>query len=157
MTDPDNSITICDYHPSLQPYFERFNKAWLNKYFAVEPVDEYVLTNPEEAILKDGGQILFAQYRDAIIGTVALRNIGDGVMELTKMAVDEAFQGLGAGGLLCSAAIGRARQLQAKKLILYSQSHLAPALAIYRRNGFIDIPLEAGKYKRADVMMELVL
>lgn len=151
------TIALIEYHPDYQIYFEQFNKAWLNKYYSVEPVDEYVLTNPEEAILKDGGCILFAQYEGKIIGTVALKNLGQGVMELTKMAVDELYHGLGAGKILCKGAIEKAGELNARKLILYSQTKLAGALAIYRKNGFRDIPLETGTYKRADVMMELHL
>lgn len=151
------NITLVDYRSEWQPYFEQFNKAWLRKYYSVEPVDEYVLTHPEEAILNDGGCILFAQYNGKIIGTVALKYISDGVMELTKMAVDESCQGLGAGRMLCQGAIEKARVLKAKRLILYSQKKLTKALTIYQKNGFKEIPLEDGKYKRADVMMELTL
>ncbi|MGV3767084.1 MAG: GNAT family N-acetyltransferase [Chitinophagaceae bacterium] len=150
-------LELEDFQPQYAIHFERLNKAWLNKYFVVEPIDEYVLTHPEEAILNDGGAILFARYGNDIIGTVGLKNIGNGVMELTKMAVDEAFHGLGAGKFLCRNAIEKAKEMKMGKLILYSQTKLETALAIYRKHGFVDIPLEPGKYKRADVMMELVL
>ncbi|WP_353140120.1 isochorismatase family protein [Pseudopedobacter sp.] len=153
----ENGVVLCDYKPEYQPYFERFNKAWLTKYYSVEPLDEYVLTKPEEAILKGGGHILFARYNRTIVGTVGLKNMGNGVMELTKMAVDESFHGIGAGKTLCKGAIEKARKLNASKLILYSQKRLATALGIYRKYGFQEIPMEAGKYKRADVMMELNL
>ena len=153
----ESGIVLCDYKPEYQPYFERFNKAWLKKYYSVEPLDEYVLTKPEEAILKGGGHILFACYNNTIIGTVGLKNMDNGVMELTKMAVDESFHGLGAGKVLCKGAIEKARELNASKLILYSQKRLPTALGIYRKYGFQEIPLEEGKYKRADIMMELNL
>ncbi|MDL5511225.1 isochorismatase family protein [Arenibacter sp. M-2] len=151
------NIALVDYRPEWQPYFEQFNKAWLTKYYTVEPLDEYVLIHPEEAILNDGGCILFAQYKGKIIGTVALKHIGDGVMELTKMAVDESYQGLGAGKILCQGAIDKARLLKVMKLILYSQRKLTLALNIYQKHDFKEIPLEDGKYIRADVMMELIL
>jgi len=148
-------MKIVDYKPEYQPHFERLNKAWLNKYFKVEPVDEWVLTNPEEAILKDGGEILFAEYDNQIIGTAALKLMEPGTYELTKMAVDEAFQGLGAGKLLCSTAISKAKALKAERLVLYSQTALKPAIGIYRKLGFTEIPFEKGVYKRADIKMEL--
>lgn len=151
------NIALVDFRPEWQPYFEQFNKAWLTKYYTVEPLDEYVLTHPKEAILNDGGCILFARYNGKIIGTVALKNIGDGIMELTKMAVDESYQGLGAGKILCKGAIDKARLLKATKLILYSQRKLTSALNIYLKQGFKEIPLEDGKYVRADVKMELIL
>ena len=150
-------LHLCAYRPELQPHFERLNKAWLNKYFTVEPLDEYVLSNPEAAILNDGGKILFATYGDEIIGTVALKKKGDETMELTKMAVDEKYQGMGAGKLLCQSAIAEARLLGVKRLVLFTQKDLDTALAIYRKLGFQEIPLEAGVYQRANGMMALRL
>ncbi|MEH6304907.1 GNAT family N-acetyltransferase [Olivibacter sp. CPCC 100613] len=150
-------ITISYYKPDKQVFFEKFNKAWLNRYFTVEPIDKYVLEHPEEAILQEGGEILFAAYNGLIVGTVALKKVSDGIMELTKMAVDEPYQGLGIGKVLCTHAIEKARELKAKKLILYSQSILQSALAVYRKHGFYDVPVDNTKYKRADVMMELIL
>ena len=52
------NIHIAPYRPEWQPYFEKFNKAWIEKHFVLEALDNYVLTHPEEAILKDGGEIL---------------------------------------------------------------------------------------------------
>jgi len=150
-------ICVENYRPEWRHYFAALNKAWIEKFFVMEPVDEYVLYHPEEAILQDGGVILFAAYDHQIIGTVALKKIDDTTMELTKMAVDEAFQGLGAGKLLCETAITKARQIGVKKIILYTQSSLQTALVIYRRLGFKDVPIEVGKYERADTKMELML
>ncbi len=151
------SVTIVSYQPEYQVYFERFNTAWLEKYFVVEPIDAYVLGNPEEAILKDGGVILFAAYEGKIIGTVALKYMEPGLYELTKMAVDEQYQGIGAGKILCQAAIDKAKELGADTVILYSQTGLKAAIGIYRKLGFTEIPLEAGIYERADIKMQLVL
>lgn len=149
-------ISIIAHKPAYNIHFERLNKAWLEEYFEVEPIDAYVLNNPEEAILKDGGSILFAAWDEKIIGTVALKYISPGIYELTKMAVDKAFQGMGAGKLLCTAAIEKARTLHASELILYSQSSLKAAVGIYYKLGFTDIPVDA-KYDRADIKMKLVL
>ncbi|HMU73122.1 MAG TPA: GNAT family N-acetyltransferase, partial [Ferruginibacter sp.] len=89
------TIQIIEYRPGHQPYFEKFNRHWIEKYFVMEPVDEWVLTNPEEALLKPGGAILMATCDGEIAGTVALRKVEDGVFEFTKMAVDEKFRRLG--------------------------------------------------------------
>lgn len=151
------AINILPYHPGLKSYFEQFNKAWLEEYFIVEPIDEYVLTNPEEAILKEGGVILFAALDDKIIGTVALKSIGKDSYELTKMAVDKPYQGIGAGKILCTAAIEKAIELNAREIILYSQTGLQAAIAIYYKLGFTRIPLEPGKYERADIKMHMFI
>lgn len=151
------NIEILDYQPEYQPYFEKFNKAWLEEFYQVEPIDEWVLGNPEEAILKDGGRIYFACYQGNIVGTVALKLMEPGVYELTKMAVDKRWQGIGAGKFLCRTAIEKARDLGAEKVILYSHTGLIRAISIYRSLGFTEMELEPGKYARADIKMELPL
>jgi ribosomal protein S18 acetylase RimI-like enzyme len=152
-----NNIEIIEYEPEYQPSFERLNKAWLETYFTIEPVDSYVLEQPEEAILKPGGVIMLARYNGNIIGTVALKVMAPGEYEMTKMCVDEAYQGLGAGKKLCAAAIARAKAINAKRLLLYTTSILEAAIGIYRSQGFVDIPLEPGVYQRANVKMEYPL
>ena len=150
-------IEILGYRPEWRHYFEQFNRAWLEEYFSVEPIDRWVLENPEEAILKGGGAILFARQKGQIIGAVALRYNEAGALELTKMAVDKPFRGRGAGKELCRAAIRKAAEMGAPKLILYSQTRLPAAIALYRKMGFRDIPLEPGAYRRANIKMELEL
>ena len=152
-------IEILGYRPEWRHYFEQFNKAWLEEYFSVEPIDRWVLENPEEAILKGGGEILFARLDGRIIGAVALKYNEAGVLELIKMAIDKPFRGLGAGKKLCQAAIRKAAEMGAPKLILYSQTRLPAAIAIYRKLGFREIPLDASdfSYERANIKMELEL
>lgn len=150
-------LRIINYEEKYQPYFEGLNKAWLNEFFVVEPIDEYVLGKPKEAILDHGGTILFAASGDDILGTVALKTVEPGVLEMTKMAVDSNYRGIGAGRLLCEAAIDAAKNQHAKSLILYSSTRLAPAINMYRKMGFSEIPLQKGLYGRADIMMELKL
>jgi len=151
------NINIENYRHEWQHYFEQFNKAWIEKYFVMEDIDKYVLTNPEEVILKNGGEILFAICNHKVIGTVALKKVNNTTMELTKMAVDEAFQGHGAGTILCKSAIEKAKELQLRKVVLYTQSALKPALSIYKKLGFKEIPFDPGIYKRAEIKMELII
>ncbi len=150
-------IEIIEYRPAYQSSFERLNKAWLEEYFTVEPIDSYVLEQPEKAILEPGGIIMMARYEGEIIGTVALKVIEPGVYEMTKMSVDKACQGIGAGKKLCAAAIEHAKTIKAKRLLLYTTSILETAISIYRKMGFVEIPLEPGVYKRANVKMEYPL
>ena len=62
-------ITIQEYRHEHAPFFDNLNRTWIEKYFTVEPRDEYILTNPEEAILKPGGAILIAVYENQIAKT----------------------------------------------------------------------------------------
>ncbi|WP_177181189.1 GNAT family N-acetyltransferase [Parapedobacter koreensis] len=152
-----SGVMIIDYQPTYKHAFETLNKTWLNKYFEIEPIDDYVLTNPEDAILKNGGKILFALKDGEPVGTVALKKLENGNLELTKMAVHENHQGLGIGKALCLRAIEEAKGLEAKELILFSHSRLKSALNIYRTYGFAEIEVDKTKYKRANVMMVLPL
>ncbi|SDE57696.1 Acetyltransferase (GNAT) domain-containing protein [Mucilaginibacter pineti] len=149
-------LQLIDYQPEYQPYFENLNKAWLEEYFTVEPFDKWMLEHPEEAILKNGGKILFVTSNQNIIGTVGLRYMEDGVYEMTKMAVDKTYHGGGAGQFLCQSAIDKAREMGMQKLVLFSNRVLKNAIHIYHKLGFTEIPVETGTYKRADIMMEIV-
>ena len=150
-------IDIIDYKPEHQIYFERFNRAWIEKYFEMETTDEYVLTNPQDAILKNGGAILMATYDRIIAGTVALRKIDEGTFEFTKMAVDEQFRRRGIAEMLSYASFEKARSLNAHTVILYSNSQLTNAIHLYEKIGFKHIPVGNTAYKRSDVKMEIKL
>lgn len=150
-------MKIIDYKPEYQVYFKDFNLSWLEEYFAVEPFDSYAFDNPEEAILNDGGRIIFAEKDGEIIGTVALKYAGPGVFEMAKMAVRRDVRGIGAGKFLCNSIIEIAKNINAEKVILYSNKQLKPAITMYTKLGFKEVPLEPGLYKRADIKMELIL
>ena len=152
-----HNIEIISYLPEHQPHFERLNRAWIEQYFWMEDLDRYVLTQPEEAIISKGGTIFMAICDGAIAGTVALKKVDDTTFEFTKMAVDEAFQRRGIAAALSKAALQKASELGAEKVILFSQTQLAPAILLYEKLGFIKVPLEPGIYSRADIKMEIRL
>jgi ribosomal protein S18 acetylase RimI-like enzyme len=151
-----STLKIVPYKPEYAPYFEKFNKAWLEEFFVVEPIDKYVLENCEEAILSKGGKIFFAECDGKIIGTVALMYVEPDVIELTKMAVDKNYRNVGAGKLLCRTGMEEAEKMNAAKVMLYSNRKLEAAIGIYRKLGFVEIPLGEGTYQRADIKMEYV-
>lgn len=148
--------TIIDYKAEHQPWFESLNRHWIEKYFQLEPIDQAVLKDPEGHIISKGGKILMATFDNEIAGTVALKFAGDAVYEFTKMAVDEKFQGKQIGKALALAAIEQARALSAKKIILYSNTKLTPAIGLYRKLGFVEVPVD-GPYVRSNIKMELKL
>ena len=43
-------LTIHEYKPEYQPWFEKFNRDWIEKYFWMEPIDTAVLQHPDEHI-----------------------------------------------------------------------------------------------------------
>lgn len=150
-----NLISIVDYRPEHQPYFEKFNRAWIEAWFEMEPVDEWVLTNPDKAILETGGAILMALYHGEVAGTVGLRKVEEDTYEFTKMAVDENFRRKGIAEAISYASFIKARELGAKKVILYSNTKNAGAIKLYEKIGFRHLEVEPGVYKRANVKMTI--
>jgi len=91
-------------------------------------------------------------------GTVALIPAGDGVLELTKMAVSPKFQGMGIGGKLIARCVEYAKDQNVRTVFLESNTRLTPALNLYRKFGFVEVPGDPNSlYSRADIRMELAI
>lgn len=134
-------ISILEYSPFYKPYFDSLNRVWIEKYFTIEPMDEFVLTHPEEAILGKGGSILFALHDDVVAGVVALIKVTSDTYEFAKMGVDENFRRKGIAETLSKAAFQKAKELNAINIILFSNTKLEPAIQLYRKLGFKEVPL----------------
>lgn len=148
------SIRVVDYGSGYADAFERLNREWLEKYFRVEPIDEAILADPVGSILRDGGAILYAVVDGTAVGTVAIKHWGDGLYELTKMAVTGDSQGQGLGRRLLGAAIERFARLGGEMLYLESHSSLGPALTLYESAGFRhEARPKPSEYERSDVYM----
>jgi ribosomal protein S18 acetylase RimI-like enzyme len=151
-------IRIVEYEPKYQTYFESLNRAWIEKYFHMEKRDEYVLRNPDEAIIQKGGKILLALYGNVVAGVVALVKIDDDTYEFSKMGVREDYHRKGIAEALSHAAFGKVKDLKGKKLVLFSNTILQPAIKLYRKLGFTEVPLdELNEYRRSNIKMELYL
>ncbi|MEP0265825.1 GNAT family N-acetyltransferase [Dokdonia sp.] len=152
-------MQIVNYHPSYAPTFKALNIEWLETFFYVEPYDNEVLSNPSTYIISKGGHIFFAILNEKIVGTVALMPMQEpNVFELTKMAVDTTIRGKGIGQQLMAHCIAFAKAEKVPKLILYSNTILENAIYIYKKWGFVEIPLEKDvHYDRANIKMELVI
>jgi ribosomal protein S18 acetylase RimI-like enzyme len=148
-----SEIKVVDYRPEHQPYFESFNRVWIEELFEMEPVDEWVLTNPDKAILETGGAILMAEYNGVPAGTVGLRKVDQHTFEFTKMAVGEQFRRKGIAEAISYASFIKAKELGATRVILYSNTKNAGAIKLYEKIGFKHVEVETGVYKRANVKM----
>lgn len=151
------SVEIIDYSNEHKEHIKTLNVEWLEKYFHVEPGDVISLSNPEEEIIDKGGWIYYAKYNGEIVGTVSLIYVEEGVYELAKMAVTDKVQGLGIGKVLLGHCFTVAKEKGIGKMILYSNRSLSPAIHLYRKYGFVEVPLEPGHYQRANIKMEVSL
>jgi GNAT superfamily N-acetyltransferase/DNA-binding MarR family transcriptional regulator len=151
-----DAVEIMPFERRYAADFKRLNIEWLQRYFRVEPIDEEVLSRPAR-ILRDGGAILLARYRGAIVGTCALLKAGGARFELSKMAVTPGHQGLGIGRKLIEAVIADYLGRGARELFLESNSKLTPAITLYESAGFVHAPRpEPSHYERSDVYMVYV-
>ena len=151
------NLEIIAYQPEFAKDFYNLNVEWLEKYFYVEPYDEKVLSNPQEYVLDPGGFIFFAKYNTEIVGVVSIINQKT-FYELSKMAVLPKYQGLKIGLQLMNFCIEFAKNQQWKSITLYSHRKLVPAINLYKKMGFKEIPVEEkSHYARSDIKMMLEL
>lgn len=147
-------VSIVPYNDKYRSDFDRLNRAWVSRYFVMEPSDEKELGDPYGHFVATGGQILFLlSETGAVLGTVALAQEADRLY-IAKMTVDENHRGKGYGKRLMDAAITYARDSGVRVLELVSNRQLETAIALYRRYGFVEVPLgESEEYSRADIRM----
>jgi ribosomal protein S18 acetylase RimI-like enzyme len=152
------TVEIISFEKQYAKDFYKLNIEWLETFFYVEPFDEEVLSKPEHYIINKGGYIFFAKINDEIVGTVALMPMANkNDFELTKMAVSPNHRGYKIGQKLMQHCIDYSKSIRLQKLILYSNTKLENAIYIYRKYGFIEIPVEPNSpYKRSNIKMELV-
>lgn len=150
-------IKIVGYNPIYKKDFIRLNKAWLEEFFYVEPHDIETFENVEEDIINNGGEIFFCLVNNEVVGTVAMIKTDAMTFELAKLAIDKTYQGLHLSSRLMEACIELARSKKALKIFLVSNTSLKPALGLYKRFNFIEVPLDETDYDRANIQMELIL
>lgn len=134
--------------------FVELNKAWIEKYFELEDVDNKLFENPAK-VIDDGGFILTITEDDNVVGTCALFKDTQEKYELARMAVTESQQGRGIGKMLMVEALDFARIRGMEKLYLVSNTKLKVAIALYKKFGF-ETAFEGRhpNYKRANIVME---
>ena len=148
------AVEIIPFESRYRADFKRLNLEWLHRYFRVEPIDEVVLSDPE-ALVRDGGHLYLARLHGRIVGTCGLLAEEPGVMELSKMSVTDACQGLGIGRRLMDVALEKYATLGCRRLYLETNSILTPAIRLYESVGFRHQRRPGGPstYERADVYM----
>ena len=162
---PRLAVEVVDFAPCDAVAFRELNEAWIKAHFVLEAHDIATLSDPS-ALVASGGRILVALDTSVserrVLGVCALlqppadTSRGPG-MELAKMGVAEDARGKGVGRKLLEAAISLARSLRVPRIDVLSNRKLSVALALYASVGFVELPLPANDYARADIYMEVKL
>ena len=151
------NIEIIGFSEELATHFTALNMAWLQKYFVVEPLDEKMLSDPKKMIIDKNGFIFFAKINGQVAGTFAILKENNNSYELSKMAVDEEFRGLGIGNRMIEFFLHEVKRLNGSKAVLYSNTRLEPAIHLYKKFGFKEVALDHPEYARANIKMEINL
>ncbi len=147
-------IKIVKYNSSYKDDFKRLNYEWLEKYFKVEPVDEQLLSNPEQEVLAKGGEIFIALEQNVAVGTACVLKMNSEVCEIGKMAVTSNSQGKGIGRFLMKTCLDECIKRDFKKVILYSNDLLVPAKNLYESMDFRQVENLDSYYERGGIKYE---
>ncbi len=147
------SIEIIDFADELKDHIRILNTEWIEKYFSLEESDLRSLSDPRGEIIDKGGYVFYARLDNEIVGTVSLLKISDTEFELAKMAVTERCRGKGISNILMDACLKKAAATGMKELVLYTNSRLTAAIALYKKYGFNEVPLDHTHYERVDMKM----
>lgn len=148
-------FSVVSYRKEFGAAFEQLNREWIEAYFVLEDADRRVLGDPEGQILAAGGQVFFVVERGEVRGTCAVLRHSPEEYEIAKMAVSRSARGRGFGDRLMEAAIAFAATAGARRVVIVSNTSLTPAITLYQKHGFVQVPLAAdGRYRRANIRME---
>ena len=125
-------IKIVPYEPCYQSAFRTLNEEWITAYFRMEEADYKALDHPKEYILDKGGAILVALYKDEPVGVCALCKMDHPL-------------------------VNKAKELGGKRIFIESNMRLKPAIHIYHKLGFKELPEYHTTYERGDIQMELMI
>jgi putative acetyltransferase len=143
------------YREAYRTDFERLNRDWIETFFVLEDADREIFRDPHAAVLAPGGQIFFVIDDDGVQGTCAVLPHEPGIFEIAKMAVSPGVRGRGYGDLLMEASVEFARRAGARRVVIVSNTVLAPAIRLYQKHGFVQVPLEPHeRFARANIRLE---
>ncbi len=148
---------IIDYEDRYQEDFRRLNLEWLERFNLVESHDLEVLNHPRDNVIDRGGFIFLLKDNDTIIGSAGILKVNDEEFELIKMYVSPEYRGKKYGEMLLHHCIAKAKQINASKIILYSNSKLQTAIRMYEKFGFKHVEPINTPFETADIKMEMVL
>ncbi len=97
--------------------------------------------------------VIFAAFSDERgVGVIELcHERWNNRLRITNLLVDEGLRGMGIGSLLMLSAVGHAKEVGARALVLETQSCNVSAIGFYRAAGFSLCGCDLGCYSNSDV------
>lgn len=157
MSDSEATVQVVEFEQVHADAFRQLNLEWMRQHWPQDALHDRILDHPHSVVVQQGGSIAIALLDGVPIGTCALLNCGNQEYELAKMCVTPAAQGKGAGRLLASHIIGRARESGCRRLFLKTARVLQPAITLYEKLGFRRLDCYSSADQRCDLEMEMLL
>lgn len=111
----------------------------IERYFDQRAFDEELACLPGK-YARPRGRLLLAYMDGKPAGCVALRDLGDGLCEMKRMFVPEAFRGRGVGRALATRIVVEAREAGYRAMRLDTSRRQNEAMRLYESCGFRRIP-----------------
>lgn len=143
-----------DYEIAVSLFKEYAN--WLNIDLGFQKFDEELLLLKSMYAAPYGG-IILAKMGTVFIGCVAIRKINETTAELKRMYVKPVGQHQGIGSGLLHEAIALAIKCGYKKIQLDTLRNMIPAINLYKKNGFYEIPAYYYNPQETAVYFEKIL
>lgn len=152
-------VEIVEYDSRYFDAFRTLNIEWITAHWELEASDYRVLDDPQGQIIDKGGHIFVGLYNGEAVGVCALvKGSVEGYdYEIAKYTVSPKAQGKGIGYRLCQTAVDAAFALGGRSIFIESNTILHPALHIYDKLGFKEIPCVHPAHSRGDILLELRL
>ena len=146
--------TDAEYEAAISLF--RQYAAWLNIDLSFQHFEEELVSLKEMYGPPVGG-IILCKKGSAYAGCIAIRKIDAETAELKRMYVRPEFQQLGIGNALLQDALALAKKYHYKKIRLDTLSNMTPAINLYKRNGFYEIPAYYFNPEKTAVFFEKIL
>jgi ribosomal protein S18 acetylase RimI-like enzyme len=121
--------------------------------FEVDPAFDSDLDDPADAYTA----LWVAVEDEEVVGSVALRDLGDGVLELKRMYLRPSRRGLGLGKRLLGVALDYARVHEAVAVRLDTSEQMVAAQRLYEAHGFERVSGSAPRQGQCRLLYELRL
>ena len=154
----EDCISIESFKKEYISDFYTLNKKWIEESWQLEESDINDLSNPKKYIIDKGGEVFFAIKNNKVIATAAMVYMNNRIFELAKMTVEQESRRLGVANQLMDQCIDFAKENNALKIVLITNSSLIIERNLYDKYGFKEIALDSDKYgDRGNVKMTLNL
>jgi carbonic anhydrase len=130
--------------------------AWLNIDLGFQHFEEE-LQNLKAMYTAPYGGIILCKYGEEFIACVGIRKIDSTTAELKRMYVKPSFQKQGIGKAMLERAEALAKALNYTRIRLDTLNYMVPAIALYKQNGFYEIPAYYNNPNETAVYLELEL